>query len=66
MGDKSRVLLKIFCICTNDSNKNKRHCEGTIGIMVGYISLPIVFCLFINDLVAYLRTELMLLLLVYH
>ena len=50
-------MYKQLKSCVKIENSLSEFFRCTIGTMQGCISSPIVFCLFINDLVAYLRTE---------
>ena len=61
---ENRNFLKVFQSmykqlksCVKIENSLSEFFRCTIGTMQGCISSPIIFCLFINDLVAYLRTE---------
>ena len=50
-------MYKQLKSCVKIENSLSEFFRCTIGTMQGCISSPIIFCLFINDLVAYLRTE---------
>ena len=50
-------MYKQLKSCVKVENSLSEFFRCTIGTMQGCISSPILFCLFINDLVAYLRTE---------